>query len=81
MDRILIGIIGIPLGFVIVYYKRKLYEIIGPVGWFEKYAGPGSSDTFYFLIGFLCFILSLMYATGTLQSFFYSTFGRFFGAK
>jgi len=78
MDKVIVVIIGIPLAFVILYYKRKLYEWFGSIGWFEKYMGPGSTETFYIIVAILVFVLSISYAMGALQSLLSNTIGKFF---
>jgi hypothetical protein len=78
MDRILAFIIGCPVAFLILYFRRAIREFIGNVSFAEKYLGAGGTNTFVVLVGILTFILSLMYGFGTLQSFLGGTFGRFF---
>ena len=78
MDRLFAAIIGLPLGFIILYYRRAIKEFIGEVGFAEKYLGVGGTNTLMVIIGVLTFIGSLMYAMGTLQTLIGSTVGTFF---
>ena len=78
MDRLLALIIGCPLGFVMMYFRRAIKEFIGEVGFAEKYLGVGGTNTFVVLVGMLVFIGSLMYSLGTFQSFLSDSIGTFF---
>lgn len=78
MDRFLAAIIGMPIAFVILYYRRAIKEFIGDVGFAEKIFGVGGTNVLIVVIGILVFIGSLMYSLGTLQSFLQGTVGMFF---
>ena len=78
MDRILVILIGWPVAFLILKYRRPVKEFIGNVGFAEKFLGTGGTNTLVVIIGFLVFIFSLMYAVGTFDGFLQGTFGRFF---
>ena len=78
MDRFLAAIIGMPIAFVILYYRRAIKEFIGEVGFAEKYIGVGGTNVLVVIIGVLVFIGSLMYSLGTLQSLLQGTLGMFF---
>lgn len=75
--RIFVGLIGIPLGFVIVYYRERIKRFTGEFEWAERRLGSGGTYTAIFLFGLMITILSLMYMLGTLQTLLYSIFGRF----
>ena len=77
MGRILIGLIGIPLGFVIMVYRITIVRFTGKIAFAEQYFN-GGTYTFMVLVGILVSIFSMMYAFGTLQDFFMATVGRFF---
>ena len=62
MDRFLIGIIGIPLSFVMIYYRRQIKDFVGEISFAEKFFGMGGTHTMILLLGLLVFVLSLMYA-------------------
>lgn len=78
MDRWIALLIGCPLGFVIMYFRRPIKEFIGEVGFAEQYLGMGGTNTLVVIIGILVFIGSLMYALGTFQEILQGTLGRFF---
>jgi hypothetical protein len=79
MDRFLVAIIGIPLSFVIVYYRMQIKHFIGDVGFAEKIFGGGGTYTLILIIALLTFFGSLMYALGTLQTLLSKFLGPFFG--
>jgi hypothetical protein len=78
MDRILAGVLGLPIGVLIIFYRFQLKQFTGDMDFAEKYLGAGGTYTFFIILGALVFILSLMYALGTLQDFIGGTFGRLF---
>lgn len=78
MDRIIVGLFGIPLGVLMMIYRYQIKQYTGDIAFAEQYLGSGGTYTFYVLFGLAVSILSLMYAFGTLQDFFAGTFGRFF---
>lgn len=77
MDKVLAILIGWPLAFLFLKYRRPIKEFTGDFAWAEKYLGMGGTNTFIVLFGVLIFILSLMYALGTLEALLQATFGRF----
>jgi len=79
MDKILVIIIFWPLAFMILKYRRRIKEFTGEIGFAERYLGMGGTNTLIVIIGILVFILSLMYALGTLQSFTGRVLGPLFG--
>lgn len=81
MDRFIALIIGCPLGFVIMYFRRAIKEFIGEVGFAEQYLGVGGTNTLVVIIGILVFVGSLMYALGTFQSLLVDSLGGFFKSK
>lgn len=80
MDRFLVAIIGIPAAFLMVYFRYEIKNFFGEVSFAEKFFGMGGTHTFILLLALAVFILSLMYAFGTLQEFLKSTLGAFFPA-
>jgi len=78
MDRILVAVFGLPLGILIMVYRFQLKQLTGDIDFAEKYLGTGGTYTFFIILGVIVFVLSLMYALGTLQEFLGGTFGRFF---
>jgi hypothetical protein len=78
MDRILVALIGIPLGFALMIYRVRLKEFTGNISFAEKYLGAGGTYSFFVLLGLVFFIFSVMYMFGTFQDIFSSTLGKFF---
>ncbi len=78
MDRFIAVIIGFPIAFLLLRYRRAVKDFIGEVSFAEKYLGMGGTNTLIVIIGVLVFVGSLMYALGTLQSLLQATLGRFF---
>ena len=81
MDKILFGLIGFPLSFLLIIYRSNIKQFTGDIDFAEKWFGSGGTYTLILLFGFFVFIATLMYVTGSLQSFLYSTFGPIFFAK
>ena len=81
MDRFLVAIIGIPLGFVIMIFRFQLKQFTGSIGWAEQYMGSGGTYNLYILVGFLTAVFSFMYALGTLQDIYIGVLGPFFGVR
>jgi len=75
MDKFFVALIGFPLSFIVIIYRQKIKEFIGSVGFAEKYLGMGGTYTLILLIGVGLFIATLLYITGTLQSFLKTVFG------
>jgi len=79
MDRFLVGIIGMPLALVIVYYRKQIKDFVGDIGFAEKIFGMGGTHTFILVFALLLFIFSLMYMMGTWQSLSTEFLGPLFG--
>ena len=79
MDRFLAAIIGLPLALIMLRYRRQIKDFTGDIGFAERYLGSGGTNTLIVLIAILVFVLSSMYALGTLQAILQSVLGGFFG--
>jgi len=79
MNKYLVILIFWSLAFVILRFRRKIKEFTGDIAFAEKYLGSGGTNTLIVIIGVLVFILSLMYAVGTLQGITNALLGPFFG--
>lgn len=75
MDKFFAALIGFPASFLIIIYRQKIKQFVGSVGFAEKYLGAGGTYTLILLIGVGLFIITLLYITGTLQSFLKTVFG------
>lgn len=73
--RILVGLIGIPLGFLVLLYRDKVKDFVGNISWAEKYLGTGGTWTALILIGVLTIVLSFMFMIGSLQNMILKLFG------
>jgi hypothetical protein len=65
------------LGFLILIFRPQIKNFTGDIGFAERTLGAGGTWTFLLFLGVFIFILSLMWAMGTLQDFLLNTFGRF----
>lgn len=65
--RYLVGLIGFPLGLVIVVYRERVKRFTGDMALFEKWFGSGGTYTGILIFGLIVSLGSLMYAFGTLQ--------------
>lgn len=71
------GIIGMVIGLLILIYRPKIKDFTGDIGFAEKWLGSGGTWTFFIILGVGIFVLGLMWATGSLQSFMVSKFSQF----
>jgi hypothetical protein len=78
MDKFLVVLVGFPLSLLILKYRGILKDLIGNVGFAERYLGSGGTHILIMAIGFGVFIGSLLYATGVLEGFFTETLGSIF---
>ncbi len=78
MDKFLALILGLPAALLLVKYRREIGDAVGPIGFAEQYLGSGGTYNLILLIALAVFILSLMYALGTLQPLLQGTLGQFF---
>lgn len=77
--RILVLVIGSVISVLMLKYRAYVRDFTGEIGFAERYLGPGGTNILLIFISILVFILSLMYAFGTLQSMIVNLSGRFFG--
>lgn len=67
------------LGFSIIVFRVKIKNLTGNIAFAEKYLGAGGTWTFLWMLGTVIFILSLMWATGSLQGFLLKNVGPILG--
>ncbi len=65
------------IGLLILIFRPRIKDFTGDLGFAEKWLGSGGTWTFFIILGVGIFILSLMWATGSLQSFMVGRFGQF----
>lgn len=75
--QVLQGLLGMTLAVLILVFRPRIKDFTGDVGFAERWFGPGGTWTLFIIIGIALFVLSLMWATGTLQSFFVDNFSKF----
>ena len=78
MNKIIIAIIGFPLSFLFIIYRVKIKRFTGNIDFAERIFGAGGTYTLLLLVGIGIFFATLLYVTGTLQSFFKTVFGPIF---
>lgn len=78
MDRIIVFILGLPLGILMMIYRANIKGVLGDVEWAERNLGSGGTYTLIIIVGFAVCVLSVMYAFGTLQELFSNSLGMFF---
>jgi hypothetical protein len=63
--QIVFGLIGIPLGILIMVKTNYIVDqITGFIGFAEKYLGSGGTYTFFRILGFVITIVSLLVMFG-----------------
>jgi len=68
--RIVLGLIGIVLSFLLVIYREPIVRFIGHIQWAEEKLGAGGTYNLMILIGIFCFVFSLMYMTNSFDLIF-----------
>tara|TARA_B100000315_G_scaffold249775_1_gene281524 strand:+ start:249 stop:557 length:309 start_codon:yes stop_codon:yes gene_type:complete len=66
-------------GFLLIVFRERAKGVTGEIGFAEQYLGSGGTFTFFLLLGVAMFLGGIMWATGTLQNWFYENLGLFFG--
>jgi hypothetical protein len=66
-------------GVLLIVFREKVQRFTGDIGFAEQYLGSGGTFTFLFLLGIAVFIMGLLWSTGSLQEWFYTSLGRYFG--
>ena len=66
-------------GFLMIVYREKVQQLTGSIGFAEQYLGSGGTFTFFLFLGVAIFIGGLMWATGTIQAWFFNSLGAYFG--
>ena len=73
------GLLGMIAAMLVIIFRARIKDVIGDIGFAEHYLGSGGTWTFLLLVGVAMFILSMMWAMGTLQEFFKNSAGPLFG--
>jgi hypothetical protein len=65
IGRIIFGLVGIAIGFVLMIKARKLVETVtGPLGFAERYFGGGGTYNFYRFLGLVIMVVSTLIMFG-----------------
>ena len=79
LGRIIIGLIGIAVGFLLVWQSEWIYENFGTNAWAEKNLGTsGGTMVLIKLIGIFIIFIFLLTATGMIEGFLQGTIGKLF---
>lgn len=62
--RLIILLVGVPLGFWLVRYRAKVVEVAGKMSWAERYLGDGGTYNVWLLIGTFISAGSILYFFG-----------------
>jgi hypothetical protein len=68
--RIVLGIIGIILSFLLMIYRVPVKHFFGQIRWAEEKLGSGGTYTVMVLAAIFMFIFSLMYMTNSFDLIF-----------
>lgn len=79
--RILLGLIGIVLSFLLIVYRVQINHFMGGIEWAERKFGPGGSYTVLVIVALLLFFFSLMYMTNSFEVIFGVLPVNFFGTS
>ncbi len=65
MDKVIIGVLGLPVGLLMMIFRYKIVQFFGKIEWAERNLGGGGTYTLVIIVGVIVWIGSLMYALGT----------------
>lgn len=68
--KLLIFLLGLPLGILIIVYRQKIVAFTGKLEWAEEKMGPGGTYTLMVILGIIVWIGSMMYALGSFDTLF-----------
>ena len=68
--RIVFGLLGIVLSFLLLIYRTQIHHFIGGIAWAEQKLGPGGSYTLMVIVAILGFFFSLIYMTNSFDLIF-----------
>jgi hypothetical protein len=64
--NIIVGLIGIGLGYLSLRYAGLIVDNIGGIGWVEDHVGAGRTIDFYRVLGVIVVIASMLLMFGLL---------------
>ena len=74
------AILGIPIGIIIIIKAIKIGDFTGDFDWCERAFGTGGTYLFIKLFGLLITVLSIMWLTGSPQTFILNIISPLFGS-
>jgi len=77
----LVGLVGIILGFLMVWKPGVFLEFIGEQEWANKIIGEGHGETAYKVIGLIIIFLSFLIMFGLIQGIIIWIFGPVIGVS
>ena len=77
--KILLGLLGILLSYIIVRYRRHIVDWTGKIAWAERYLGMGGTYNAMVLFALVIFFFSILYMTGNVD-FVFGGVGKLFGS-
>lgn len=80
-SRLLVAIAATAISYFLLKYRQKIGDLIGPVGFAEKFFGGGGTYTLLVIIAIVIFFLGLSYLSGGLDFFFQQSVSPYFGGK
>lgn len=67
LRRFFIFLLGLGIGCLFVYFRKKIVDTIGKTSFAERFFGSGGSYFMWQLVGIIIIVLSLLYLTGVLD--------------
>ena len=68
LKRIIIGFIGFGVSYILLKYRKQIYDFVGTLDFAERYLGRGSTISVIALLGIIVAVVSFMYMIGTLDN-------------
>lgn len=66
------------MAYLLVRYRRRIYDFTGPWGLVERYLGQGSTGAAIVLVAILLFFMAITLMTGNMSRILGGTVGRVF---
>ncbi|MBP6085019.1 hypothetical protein KA517_02170 [Candidatus Gracilibacteria bacterium] len=79
--QIFFGILAIVLAIFYIKYNYQITNMVGKFPWAENYIGLGGTYLVHKLFAIVIIILSIMWMTGTFQTFLSDNVGPYFGGR
>lgn len=76
--KILVFLIGFPMGIAIIYYRKQIVDFTGQFEFAENIFGMGGTYTMMLFLGFLTSFMSITYGFGFMDDFLSGTILKLF---